>query len=840
MPSKHHALKVNTSSPIRIYVIWHPGLDLPDDLKGKTYASLSDADKKRINCGITLARRIYHWFRLETMDGIPVYFRSNPTGSNSEDAPIEIPKEPNVRNYIIPLIDAHMVSSPEWRKFVSELASADDDASRTSMRINDEIQAEMRVFPVAMESVAYNMPESLKKLNFIRHVGQGETQPDNLELLSRLSEVICRDLRFWIRRGPTDEMNEAPTNTIPAKIKIFLSHAKADSTIEAIAIKEHIQRETQCEAFFDETDIACGYDFNEILGSNLSEESAGLIVIQGDNYADRPWCRKEIRDFLKPILDSNDNKADRYFIPPVVVVQTMKGRQLGRTIAELGYAPCARWNEKDPATSARFVVTTLLREILFGLFYRVLARNTISRATSIESKQVYINRAPDPVMINRIVKERGPVEEIFHPGYGLSKMEREGLEASVPTIRFTPFLDMVNPFTSSNLQLNGAVIAISVGNSENIVSLGMGDEHIKELIVRLIRPLISAGASLLYGGKMPDSLRPEKPWERLVDFTTALLQSLITERDTAKESSHANCPPRLFIPVPWHMSDSINALKIALWTEICSFAPVHVDDTGIKAALLPKLPIPPDEDDLADDAPQERRQKRKAYADAVVEFKKVEVAKKALSNSAMRRKICDTESPLLCRMPEMKANDKDGRFRIRTTAHILIGGKTRGFTGIMPGVFEEALYAFEARKPVYIIAEGGGASAILARWLVDFKHRPILPPVDFKVNTYIEFSGSSYTDMLVGLKHEAFSEISSNSPGDALNDLWKFVRQAKDPLSLSNLLNNGLTPEENVRLLHAARNNNNEEKSSPPSTQEICGLVWKGISQLSPKSASVS
>lgn len=811
-------------SPIRIYVLWHPDMD----------KSENPATKNR---GITLARRIYHWFRLETMDGIPVYFRSNPVGEKPEAAPLEIQNEPGVRNYIIPLIDAHMVSSPEWRKYVSDLASVDDDASRQTKHSEDKGCSEMRVFPVAMESVAYNMPEALKKLNFIRHVGRGDAAPDDLELLSRLTEVICRDMRFWLKRGAKD----GDPSAIPAKIKIFLSHAKADDTTEAIAIKEHIQRETQCEAFFDETDIASGYNFAEVIGSSLAEESAGLIVIQGDNYADRPWCRKEIRDFLAPVgeeVGSNKTPA-RYFIPPVVVVQTMQGRQLGRTIAELGYSPCARWNDKQPAISARFVVTTLLREILFGLFYRVLASaSAAGRVQGGSEKLVYINRAPDPVMVNRIVKDRGrkrPVAEILHPGYGLSKMEREGLEASISEIRFTPFLDSGHHFPSSKSPLAGAIIAISAGNSSDILSLGLGDEHVRELLVRLVRPIVCAGASLLYGSHIPKNLRPEKPWEERVDFTAALLQLLVTERDSRNQNSKNAREPRLFSAVAWHEEQKVDVQKIALWTDLCTFAKVPVEDTGINVGALPKPPEPPDPEDLADDTPQERRGKRKAYAMALEEFERIELAKQALSYSAMRRKICDLESPLLCRLPNAEDNDADGNFRIKTTAHILIGGKTRGFASIMPGVFEEALYAFEAGKPVFLIAEGGGAAALLARWLVDFRNRPKSPPADFTIEPYRQHKGGhSYTAILAGLKHEAFSGVTSNPPGDALNELWKLVRQAKDPVSLSNLLKNGLSPDDNLRLLHAARLGTTEEKDSPPSTQEICGLVWKGIAQLKP------
>ncbi len=810
-------------SPIRIYVLWHPDMDKSEDPALK-------------NRGISLARRIYQWFRLETMDGIPVYFRSTSL-DGSEGSPIPICREKGVRNYIIPLIDAHMVSSPEWRKYISDFAKADDDVRGNRRPANDCEEGEFRVFPVAVESVAYNMPEAMKKLNFIRHIGRGDAVPDDLELLSRLTEVICRDMRFWLRRGS----DEGESSAIPAKIKIFLSHAKADDTNEAIAIKEYIQRETQCEAFFDETDIASGYNFAEVIGSSLAEESAGLIVVQGDNYADRPWCRKEIRDFLAPVREEavGSKEAARYFIPPVVVVQTMQGRQLGRTIAELGYSPCARWNDQQPAMSARFVVTTLLREILFGLFYKVLATVTAaSRGQKGSDRLVYINRAPDPVMVNRIVKDRGrerPVAEILHPGYGLSKMEREGLEASIAEIRFTPFLDSGNPFTSSNAPLAGSIIAISAGNSGNILSLGMGDEHVKELLVRLVRPIVRAGASLLYGSHVPKTLRPERPWEERVDFTAALLQLLVTERDSRNPASKGTREARLFSAVAWHEEQKVDAQKIALWTDICTFAKVPLEDTGIDANALPKRPVPLDPEDLADDTPQERREKRRVYAAALEEFERTELAKQALSYSVMRRKICDPESPLLCRLPNAEDNDSDGRFRIHTTAHILIGGKTRGFASIMPGVFEEALYAFEAGKPVFLIAEGGGAAALLARWLVDFKNRPKAPPADFTTEPYREHKGGhSYSAILAGLKHEAFAGVTTNPPGDALNELWKFVRGVKSPETLAALLKNGLSPEDNLRLLHSVRvdSSGDEEMGSAPSTQEICGLVWKGISQL--------
>ena len=396
------------------------------------------------------------------MEGIPVYFRSNPEKQDGI-VPPPIRPEPGLRNYVIPLVDANMVSSPEWRRYVADLAVKDDDVSSHPTDRHKTAESEYRILPVAMEAVAYNMPECMRKLNFIRHVPAGDEELDDMVLLAKLTEVLCRDLRFWLQRKASRlkarRSKSGSAGAIPRKIKIFLSHAKADDTDEAVAIKEFIQRETQCEAFFDETDIASGYDYTQVLQGAVGGESAGLIVIQGDNYADRPWCRKEIRDFLNPVPDPlAEDKHDQFFIPPVVVVQTMKGKQIGRTIAELGYSPCVRWY----ADAARLVVTTLLREILFGLFYRIMAReiadlDSSDQTASRGERGVYVNRAPDPVMINRILKNDGKhtIKEIIHPGYGLSKMEKEGLESSVHSILFSSFLEQssASSFTADWSQL---------------------------------------------------------------------------------------------------------------------------------------------------------------------------------------------------------------------------------------------------------------------------------------------------------------------------------------------------------------------------------------------------
>lgn len=54
---------------------------------------------------------------------------------------------------------------------------------------------------------------------------------------------------------------------------------------------------------------------------------------------------------------------------------------------------------------------------------------------------------------------------------------------------------------------------------------------------------------------------------------------------------------------------------------------------------------------------------------------------------------------------------------INTSARIVIGGKRTGFQGVMPGIFEEVLFALERRQPLYLAGGFGGAALDVIRKL---------------------------------------------------------------------------------------------------------------------------
>ncbi len=117
------------------------------------------------------------------------------------------------------------------------------------------------------------------------------------------------------------------------------------------ALRNYIQGQTQCQVFFDENDIGFGRAFDESLESNVRGHARAMIVVNGDNYADRPWCRWEIEKFTRPrVLSLQTGRGVQQgpciqFFPPVLVVNAMSGPKMTRMVPELSQAPAVRWAE---------------------------------------------------------------------------------------------------------------------------------------------------------------------------------------------------------------------------------------------------------------------------------------------------------------------------------------------------------------------------------------------------------------------------------------------------------------------------------------------------------------
>jgi TIR domain len=288
-----------------VYVLWHPGCQL----------------------GEALASSIYAWLRPGHGLGPDVFFRSLPRPDGGADPlPLPLPgeerrdaagtapqRDPNPkvtprRNQVVTmqilvlLIDFNMVADASWRYWLEQLSLPSPHKSGPT-----------RVFlPVALDLTSFNIPSSIGRLNFLRPSGLPlpvNPTPAAIATVARslckqLTESLCRLLlgHLETRTEPAD--TAATSGMSPAKIAIFLSHAKKDGHKPARRIRDYIYAQTQLAAFFDENDIPFGTAFAHVIQSGVGEShTAALIVILSAVYATRPWCRRELSVFRQPVLE---------------------------------------------------------------------------------------------------------------------------------------------------------------------------------------------------------------------------------------------------------------------------------------------------------------------------------------------------------------------------------------------------------------------------------------------------------------------------------------------------------------------------------------------------------
>lgn len=802
------------SNPVRIYVLHHPDSKL----------------------GARLADQIYEWFRLTSLEGIPVYLRSWPVpGKERPHMPYRKPGDACVE-YIVPLVDGTMVRDAIWHHYLADVAleclkSEDEDCKWG-----------MKMFPVALDSTAFNVPDGISRMNFIRH-GSGappivvtKAAPDEKEkekekearekdeveeTLKHLTAAIARDLNARLFPEQQGE-----------RFKIFISYARADSTEEAKTLRNYIQGQTQCLVFFDENDIGFGGAFDESIDENVSVHSRALIVLNSDHYADRPWCRFEIERFTRPKKFSlrYGKKAGRRQVQvfnPLLVVDNMKGPKMTRVVPELAQAPIVRWTSK----CERLCFSTLMREVVLGLRDVMDAELLFADAEG-SLAGVVVNRLPGPVALAQLPGVNSATEKrpltLHHPGHGLPLTELRLLERTFPSLRFKAFRDIyrympqkmqtmfaqIEKASAVHAPLLGKVIGISTAHDrKDLAGIGYLPQHQDEALIHLLRPLLRLGADLLYGGRPPNrDMEAEAARKGLQqrNITLTLMQMLGSERSevqspsaTAKSGSRRDqaarnaareahkqavqprSGPMLFNLSTWPKCGSITAMDEAAWINACHVRRVVPNEVP---GLGDWQGEPPAEDGLPGIG-----QRRFT----------------ALVLTHMRGLLADG---FRCRVP----GNLD-RF-VAADAFVFIGGSTGVFKSVMPGVMEEFLSVARSKRavPIYLMGGLGGATGVIARAILKEKDGVRAPELT------MEFYESDQSE-----NHAEFralmSELSEEERAcvkQQFDDLWLLIERVRATGNLDNLLGNRLTDKENRELL------------TTTSTTQAVKIIWQGLCRV--------
>ena len=423
----------SVSNPIpEIYVLWHPRCEL----------------------GEFLARRIHGWLRPGNGLGPQVFYRSLPApeapigglppalpGESRGNLPVSTARRIANLQIVLPLIDEHMIADAAWRQWLAQLTSPS-----TTPETRD-------FMPVALDSTAFNAPERMREKNFLRPAGlpvanaMDETAKEAVarSLLKQLTEAMCRLMlgKGADQAAPTSGSPPGTTerDTAAPKLKIFLSHAKTDGTVPARRIRDYIYSQTQLAAFYDENDIPFGSVFRRVLERDVQgEETAALVVVRSARYSSRPWCRRELSLFRRPIPETPDPiTAVRWRLSPVVVVEAIEGGGRTAGIPELGNAPLIRWADTVPDQEEQ-IVTALLRDATLAAFH-----SAVGRSLPEGPDRIILNWLPDPTTLLHIPRVRNTPElTAFYPGRGLSGLELDILFEFFPNIEFRSFEEVLS------------------------------------------------------------------------------------------------------------------------------------------------------------------------------------------------------------------------------------------------------------------------------------------------------------------------------------------------------------------------------------------------------------
>jgi len=333
-----------------------------------------------------------------------------------------------------------------------------------------------------------------------------------------------------------------------------------------------------------------------------------------------------------------------------------------------------------------------------------------------------------------------------------------------------------------------SLIAVSISfERENLLARGLGLDHLKELLVRLSRPLLRQGIDIAYGGH----------WgEQEGNFTYELLHLVDAEKTieaehrivaTKPEGSRQSPVGRLINHSAWPGYRLISPTKEAQWINCCRIVRITPELAGLdRSEWISESQLPAARDDK--DYPREA------------------LMHEAVCLSAMRRLVRDG---LSLPIPDLPEPEKVAPI----AARIVLGGKVRQYSGFMPGIFEEALLSLETGSPLYLLGGFGGAAEVLAEALLADEAQPL--PEEFGDDWQRRNTPALATLQEACVAHRP--PTGSRETSVALEALRTQLTKARSGLSAA--LNTGLDDADN-RLLLSTRD-----------MREAVNLVHRGLRQ---------
>ena len=373
---------------------------------------------------------------------IPVFFR---TDMANQITPIDI----NFSNKTIAilLVDDNMYCNTIWDEYIKELLVKQDNGA-------------LKIFAVKLSKYAFDINPLLQEEQFICLKNEN-IETDWHEFQIRLYDNILRYLKSY---------------KVGQKLKLFISHSKKDKDhlgeSTAISLRDYLRSDTKLDSFFDVNDILDGHQFAQQIQSGIA--SSLLVIIESDTYSEREWCRIEA-------ISGKKNNV------PSILVNVLNGVS-SRTFPYLGNMPKIRFNGKWDD-----VIILLLRTALDQYYEKEYLEQLVMKC-DLQNTSIL----PVPPELMNLINIEDNIKSILYPEPPLG---REELEVLNKNGKITSFVTPSQLYSNMN-KIQDKKIAISISETPEALTKGIGKAMFDDLSVEIARHLLVTGAKLVYGGDL--------------------------------------------------------------------------------------------------------------------------------------------------------------------------------------------------------------------------------------------------------------------------------------------------------------------------------------------------
>ena len=432
-----------------------------------------------------------------------------------------------------------------------------------------------------------------------------------------------------------------------------------------------------------------------------------------------------------------------------------------RNFPYLGNLPTIHWNGKDRKADAIRIVFNAVRETLRFLHNRA-SLNALWTTTDDEradagdnNKPVILPTTPEAITLVHYPAPPTGKQVFVYPDPPLNEAERNVLTA----LRNADFVTPLTKLARLPRPASMKTIAVSISDSAELAKFGLCSLHEQTLTDELHLSLLMAGLQIAYGGRLdPPKAGPTN------NFTMRLFDLVRAYSGLAKQAG-TTLAPILNIP-PWPLWVSYNAQIMQLFGKVAR----------LNAGLQPPLDEIPETDEAG--AP--------LFPPTANLF--------TLPDTPLRR-LAWTRGLTLMR--QQMTRD--------TQARLVIGGKLFGFSGLYPGVVEEAWFSLVTKRPLFLVGFLGGAARAVIDLLEGRDRTEVSAPK-------LGDKAPSVAEIIELAKQRGLSMIEADDDlPDPLNLTGKLIHPTRMSLDIRNAgksgiasaLNNGLTDAQNQELFHS-------------------------------------